>query len=573
MIRSVTLVPALLACACALPTTYAAAPPTQIEADTVLTNGQFDMRGTWVSAAAIKRGVIVAMGGATEVDRYKGPNTKVIDLHGAAVLPGLHDMHVHPMGAGLTELACRFPQGSGPAVVQKAVQECAAKHPKGEWITGGQWDAASFGATPPNKEFLDRAAPNNPVVLTDISGHSAWANSQALRLAHITGATPNPPGGIIEKDAKGEPTGLLRESGAALVRGIVPPYTAEQNAHALKSSLDLMLSYGITSLMDAVVDGSILQAYATLSDKGELKQRVKGCLVWGRAMPGSHNPSKPEYIALRNLYARERFSPSCIKIFLDGVPTDSHTAAMVEPYADAKGMDEARAKGLLMVPPDVLKSALIDFDAAGFTVKMHAAGDAAVREGLDAIEAARKANGFSSQLHEVGHNSFVQMSDIGRARSIAAVFEMSPYIWYPNPIIPDIAKAIGPERMKRWIPVKDAIDSGALVVPGSDWSVVPSVNPWIAIETLVTRQKPGGGSETLGAAEKITLRQAIDMFTVNSARAMGDRNQEGTLERGMLADMIVLDRNPFQIPITQVHDTKIKMAFIDGELVYQAAAK
>jgi predicted amidohydrolase YtcJ len=233
-------------------------------------------------------------------------------------------------------------------------------------------------------------------------------------------------------------------------------------------------------------------------------------------------------------------------------------------------MDEARAKGLLMVPPDVLKSTLIDFDAAGFTVKMHAAGDAAVREGLDAIEAARKANGFSSQLHEVGHNSFVQMGDIGRARSIAAVFEMSPYIWYPNPIIPDIAKAIGPERMKRWTPVKDAIDSGALVVPGSDWSVVPSVNPWIAIETLVTRQKPGGGGDTLGAAEKITLRQAIDMFTVNSARAMGDRNQAGTLERGMLADLVVLDRNPFKIPITQVHDTKVKMAMINGEIVYGA---
>jgi predicted amidohydrolase YtcJ len=570
MIRNVNLVPTLLACACALPAAYAAAPPTHMEADTVLTNGQFDMRGAWASEVAIKRGVIVAIGGATEVAGYKGPNTKVIDLHGATVLPGLHDMHVHPMGAGLSELACRFPQGSGPAVVQKAVQECAAKHAKGEWITGGQWDAASFGATSPDKEFLDRAAPDNPVVLTDISGHSAWANSQALRLAHITGATPNPPGGIIEKDAKGEPTGLLRESGAALVRGIVPPYTAEQNAHALKSSLDLMLSYGITSLMDAVVDGSILQAYATLSDKGELKQRVKGCLVWGRAMPGSNNPSKPEYIALRNLYARERFSPSCIKIFLDGVPTDSHTAAMVEPYADAKGMDEARAKGLLMVPPDVLKSALIDFDAAGFTVKMHAAGDAAVREGLDAIEAARKANGFSSQLHEVGHNSFVQMGDIGRARSIAAVFEMSPYIWYPNPIIPDIAKAIGPERMKRWTPVRDAIDSGALVVPGSDWSVVPSVNPWIAIETLVTRQKPGGGGDTLSAAEKITLRQAIDMFTVNSARAMGDRNQEGTLERGMLADLVVLDRNPFKIPITQVHDTRVKMAMINGEIVYGA---
>jgi predicted amidohydrolase YtcJ len=204
---------------------------------------------------------------------------------------------------------------------------------------------------------------------------------------------------------------------------------------------------------------------------------------------------------------------------------------------------------------------------------MHAAGDAAVREGLDAIEAARKANGFSGQLHEVGHNSFVQMSDIRRARGIAATFEMSPYIWYPNPIIPDIAKAIGPERMKRWIPVKDAIDSGALVVPGSDWSVVPSVNPWIAIETLVTRQKPGGGGEVLGAQERITLRQAIDMFTVNSAREMKDRAREGTLERGMLADLIVLDRNPFRIAVTQVHDTHVRLTMINGEIVYRADTK
>jgi predicted amidohydrolase YtcJ len=558
------------ACVIAVTAVDAASPAaTQLEADTILENGQFDTPGGWAAAAAIKRGVIVAIGDTTTVDHYKGSGTKVIDLQGATVLPGLHDMHVHPMGAGLTALACNFPQGSGPAVVQKAVQRCAAKHAKGEWITGGQWDAASFGATPPNREFLDRAAPNNPVVLTDISGHSVWANSEALRLAGITAATPNPPGGVIEKDAKGEPTGLLREAGAGLIRGIVPPYTPEQNAHALKSSLDLMLSYGITSLTDAVVDDSILRAYATLAAKGALKQRVKGCLVWGRAMPGSAGSGQSEYIALRNLYASERFSPTCIKIFLDGVPTDGHTAAMVEPYADAKA-DEVRAKGILMVPPAALNAALIDFDAKGFTVKMHAAGDAAVREGLDAIEAARRANGFSGQLHEVGHDSFVQMSDIRRARAIAATFEMSPYIWYPNPIIPDIVKAVGPERMKRWIPVKDAIDSGALVVPGSDWSVVPSVNPWIAIETLVTRQKPGGGGETLGAAERITLRQAIDLFTVNSARELGSRNKEGTLERGMLADLVVLDRNPFKIPINQVHDTHVKMTVINGEVVYGA---
>ena len=567
------LVGALIACAAAIPAVNAVAEPIQPEADLILTNGQFDTPNGWAAAVAIKQGVIVAIGETTAVGHYKGPNTQVIDLHGAAVLAGLHDMHVHPMGAGLGELACRFPQGSGPTVIQNAIQQCAAKHASGEWITGGQWDAASFGATPPNREFLDRAAPNNPVVLTDISGHSAWANSEALRLAGITGTTPDPQGGIIEKDSKGVPTGLLREAGAALVRGIVPPYTAEQNAHALKTSLDLMLSYGITSFTDAVVEGNILKAYATLADHGQLKQRVKGCLVWGRAMPGSSNPNKPEYIETRNLYARERFSPTCIKIFLDGVPTDGHTAAMLAPYEDTQGMDSARAKGLLMVPPEVLSAAVIDFDTHGLTVKFHAAGDAAVREGLDAIEAARKANGFSGLLHEVGHNSFVQMSDIRRARDLGATFEFSPYIWFPNPIIPDIVKAVGAERMKRWNPVKDAIDAGALVVAGSDWSVVPSVNPWIAIETLVTRRKPGGGGEELGAAEKITLRQAVDMFTVNSAREMGDRAKVGTLERGMLADLIVLDRNPFKIPVTQVHDTHVTLTMINGEIVYHAPAK
>ena len=566
-----TLTPLWSICALAVAAAYASvAAAAEPEADVIMDHGAIHTPSGVVSSLAIKRGVIIAIGDEATVAAHKGPTTKVMDLHGAAVLPGLHDMHVHPMGAGLSRLACSFPQGSSPAVVRAAVQQCAAKHAPGEWITGGQWDAASFGATPPNRQFLDEAAPNNPVVLTDISGHSAWANSKALQLAHITAATPNPPGGIIERDSKGEPTGLLREAGASLVREVVPPPTAEQNAQALKSSLDLMLSYGITSFTDAVVDGAILQAYATLSDKGELKQRVKGCLVWSRSMPARSNPSKPEYIEMRNLYARERFSPTCIKIFLDGVPTDSHTAAMVEPYADAGSMDAARARGLLQVPEDVLKAALIDFDKKGFTVKMHAAGDAAVREGLDAIEAARKANGFSGQLHEVAHNSFVQMSDIRRARGIAATFEMSPYIWYPNPIIPDIAKAIGPERMKRWIPVKDAIDSGALVVPGSDWSVVPSVDPWIAIETLVTRQKPGGGGEVLGAQERITLKQAIDLFTVNSAREMQDRTKEGSLELGLLADLIVLDRDPYKVPITQVHDTHVKVTMINGEVVYTA---
>jgi hypothetical protein len=413
--------------------------------------------------------------------------------------------------------------------------------------------------------------PDNPVALTDISLHGLWVNSKALQMAGIVASTANPAGGIIERDSAGAPTGVLRESAGGLVRKFIPPYTPEQNAKALAWSMQLMLSYGITSYTDALVEQNALEAYATLADRGVLKQRVKGCMAWGRSVISEPGKDTADFIVLRNLYARERFAPTCIKMFLDGVPTDGHTAAMVERYADATDTADPRAKGLLMMPAVALNKAVTDFDAQGFAVKMHAAGDGAVRAGLDAIAAARKANGFSGQLHEVAHNSFVQMSDIRRAREIAATFEFSPYIWYPNPIIPDIVKAVGAERMKRWIPVKDALDAGALVVPGSDWSVVPSVNPWIAIETLVTRQKPGGGGDTLGASEKITLRQAIDLFTVNAAREIGDRTRIGTLERGMLADLIVLDRNPFKIPVTQIHDTTVKMAMINGEIVYRAA--
>jgi predicted amidohydrolase YtcJ len=419
-----------------------------------------------------------------------------------------------------------------------------------------------------DRAMLDRAAPDNPVSLVDISGHSLWTNSRALELAGITATTPNPPGGIIERDASGRATGVLRESAGGLVGRLIPPTTEAQSLQALRSSLEEMLSYGITSFTDAVVGEAGLQAYATLADQGLLKHRVTACMI-GAGPPGGVGDAggAPTFIQYRHLYARDRLSPTCIKLLLDGVPTDGHTAAMVEPYADADGSGE-RDKGLLMVPADALNALVARLDALGFTVKMHAAGDAAVRAGLDAIEAARKQNGFSGQLHEVAHNSFVQMSDILRAREIAATFEMSPYIWYPNPIIPDIVRAVGAERMQRWIPIKDAIDAGALVVPGSDWSVVPSVNPWIAIETLVTRQAPGGEGEMLGASQRISLEQAIDLFTVNSARQSQMRNQLGTIEPGMLADLVVVDQNPFTVPIVDVHKTRVLSTLINGEIVY-----
>lgn len=544
---------------------FAATPPDS-QADLILTGGKIYASNGWAEALAVKRGVIVAVGESDAVARYRTPATQIIDLEGAAVVPGLHDMHVHPMGSGHMQRQCAFPQGSTPQRIVQAVAACVAKRPKGEWINGGQWDAASFGKQPVHRSLLDKVSPDHPVALVDISIHAVWLNSKALALAGITRDTPDPIGGVIERDSKGEPTGVLRETARMLAQRVIPPPSAQENLEALSWSLSHMMSYGITAFTDAGVDVASMRAYAALADQGKLKQRVRGCIAW-RPLPGNSEATQ-DPIELRNLYARERFRPDCVKIMLDGVPTDGHTAAMLDPYADIKA-DDARARGIAMVTPEVLKKALIEFDAQGLTVKMHAAGDAAVRSGLDAIEGARAANGFSGILHDVAHNSFVHMDDIRRARGLAATFEMSPYIWFPNPIIPDIAKAIGPERMRRWTPVKDAVDSGALVVPGSDWAVVPSVNPWLGFETLVTRQQPGGGGQALG--DPITLRQAFDLYTRNAARQLGNGSRTGVIAPGMLADVLVLDRNPFEIPVTQIHRTQVKLTIIQGEIVYRAA--
>jgi predicted amidohydrolase YtcJ len=535
-----------------------------VSADLVLKNGRIYAPAGWASAVAVRKGIIVAVGDDSSAASLACSDTRVIDLQGATVLPGLHDTHVHPMSAGLAEFQCQLPHGSSPDEILKILAKHVKRRAPGEWITGRAFEAASFGATPPNKAMLDSVAPDNPVLFGDISGHSSWANSKALALAGISRDTTDPPNGIIERDATGEPTGLLRETAGWGVARLVPPPTREQNAEALKWALDTMLAEGITALDDAAVNAPVAQAYADLADAGQLHQRVRGCLMYQEAA----------LIAMRGLYARDRFSPSCIKILLDGVPTDSHTAAMLEDYVPVPGRDESgREKGLLMVRPDDLNVLVTYFDAMGLTVKFHAAGDAAVREALDAIEAARKANGHSGLMHNPGHNSFVHMDDIGRARALGAALEFSPYIWYRSSIIDDIERAVRPHLMKRWIPIKDALEAGVLATAGSDWNVVPSVNPWIAIEAMVTREPPGGGGEPLGAAERITLEQAIDLYTINAARYRYAADRLGTIETGKVADLVVIDQNIFEVPITRVHATKVLMTLIEGAIVYESAAR
>ncbi|MEU7576353.1 amidohydrolase [Streptomyces sp. NPDC041068] len=545
---------------------------TERYADTILVGGQVRTPSGWADGLAVRAGVIETVGGRADVLRQRGPDTRVLDLAGDTVLPGLHDLHVHPIYAGVRERRCKIPQGSNLADTLRIVAEHVSRAAPGAWVLGGQWDAYALGGTP-DRTMLDAVVPDRPVLLEDTSGHSSWANSAALAIAGIGPGTPDPLGGVFERDAAGRPTGIQRETAADLLAASAPKPADEEVEAALEWALGEMLSYGITSFTEAAVGFTAgpraeLRAYTRLAARGAVKQRVRLCLVWS-----PHDPACEEVIAKRNLYAIGHLAPDCVKIFLDGVPTDSRTAAMIEPYKDTvEGRDdEAGRHGMLAIAPAVLDHAVTRFDRMGITVKFHAAGDAAVRAALGAIEAARAANGHGPYMHNVGHCTFVAKSDIERASQIGATFEVSPYLWRPSPICSDIAAAVGPEAVERAWPVREMLESGALVVPGSDWCVVPSVNPWSAIETLVTRQEPGGSSDSFGASQAITLEQAFDLFTVNSARQEGMTHRVGRIEPGMLADIVVVGQNPFEVPITQVHDTEVKMTFVEGEPAYDAA--
>jgi len=532
-----------------------------VPADVIYTHAHIATPEGWREAMAVAGGTILATGSEADLAGHRTSTTQIVDLAGKTVLPGMIDMHVHPEEAGHRAASCAFPQGSSGETVVAAVKACAGREAPGAWILGGQWDGSSLGKIAAHRRVLDAVAPNNPVALIDISLHSFWANSAALKAAGITRDTPNPPGGIIERDKNGEPTGVLRETAAQLLGSRIPTPSEEKRVAALGMATRMMLAEGITAYEEALMFEPSARAYAALADKGELFQHVRTCMA----------DRDQRLIALRHLYARQGLDISCVKMILDGVPTDAHTAAMLEPYADAdKVRDPAQIKGELMVDPATIAAKLTRYDAAGLTVKIHATGDAAVRAALDGIAAARAANGPYGPHHEISHANFVNPADIARAAALNVTFEFSPYVWFPSPPVRDVIRTVGPERMERFNPIRDALGAGVHIVLGSDWPVVPSMSPWVAIETLVTRQAPGGSPDEISPGQKLTVDQAVAMLTINAAQQLGISDRLGSLEPGKQADFIVLDRDIFTVPATTIHQTRVLRTVIAGKQVYSA---
>jgi predicted amidohydrolase YtcJ len=528
-------------------------------ADVLFVNAHVYTPSGWQSMMAVRGGRIVALG-----KRIKA--RQVIDLQGRTVLPGLYDMHVHPvLQAKGDEGRCRVPQDALAARLLEIVAVCVKAAKPGEWVSGGQWQSSLLAGTPITAATLDAISPNNPVMLYDVSGHSIWANSRALAAAGIGPGTPNPEGGIIERDSVGKPTGVLRETAGRLITTKIPPQPLAETERQLSKHLAMLAGFGVVGYVEAMAYRDDLKVYAALADKGVLKQRIQACIAFSES--GRPNPEFERTLADRKSFARASFNADCIKVFADGVPTESHTGAMLEDYQ--AGQPNAPAKGLLLFDPAKMAAHVTRWDKLGVTVMFHAAGDRAVRASLDAIEAARKANGVGGPIHQVGHSTFVDPADLPRFKALNTALEYSPYLWDPQPINDDITAAVGSPRIDRVWPIREGFEAGALVIAGSDWAVVPSPNPWIGIETAVTRRNPGGGTRSYGLAEAITLPQAITMFTKGAAQRMGIAAKAGSLESGKLADFIVLDRDPFAIPVTAIHETRVLETWIGGSQVFK----
>jgi len=540
-----------------------AAPDQRAPADTILVDGGIytvDSERSWAQAMAILDGRIVAVGTNDEILTLKGSGTAVIDLTGRMALPGFHDSHVHVMSAGVEEIQCPLTDLETVDAVLAAVKTCA-ESPVYGWVVGSGWNVALFPRTGPRKELLDEAVPGLPVILEDVDGHSAWVSSRALEIAGIDAQTPDPENGAIERDAKtGEPSGTVREAAMDLVEAHAPAPTAEMLRKGLKLALAHVREVGITSFIEARVDETEFETFKALAESQELTAKVRLSITYG--MFGSDDFET--LLARHDEIRGPRLNADSVKIFLDGV-IEGETAALLEPYLTRPG-----SRGSTSLTRAELDAAVTRFDAMGLQVHMHAIGDAATRAGLDAVAAARAKNGASDHRHHISHLQLIHPDDIPRFAELDVAANFQTLWAFPDDYIVKLnLPQVGPERVNRMYPIGSVRRSGGRLVAGSDWSV-STVNPWPAIEVALTRQDPRAyGGDVLNASERIDLASMIDAYTIHGAWLMHQDKETGSIEVGKAADIVVIDRDVFSVPATELSEVRVDLTLLDGEVIYR----
>lgn len=512
-------------------------------------------------AVAVSGKRIVFVGGAAEAARYIGPATRVLDLAGRAVVPAFQDSHIHLATGGVELGLCDLNDLATRDEILARVGEYAAAHPGEAWIVGGGWALPAFPEANPGKEDLDRLVPGRPACLSAADGHSVWVNSAALRLAGITAATPDPPGGRIERDPRtGEPTGTLRESAAELVEKLVPPLGPAAFREGLLRAQALANRFGITSIIEASASPEILDAYADLDRRGELTVRVLASIEVDPKRPPDEEATR--LTRLRDAYRTPHLRASAAKIFADGV-LESHTARLLEPYLDRPG-----DRGPLDIEPAVFGRLASALAAAGFPLHVHAIGDGAVRETLDAMEEAVRVSGRRDLRPHIAHLELIHPADLPRFRALGVTADVQALWAYPDAYITDLTVPIlGPERSARLYPIGGLVRAGARLAGGSDWSV-SSMNPLDAIQVGTTRRAPDAEPGPAWLPEEVVpLEILLAAYTVNGAWLSGEENDRGRLAAGLSADLVVIDRDPFAVPLSGIHDLRVLLTLFEGRVV------
>ncbi len=549
----------------------------QSTADSVLLHGRIytlDIKHPWAEALAIRNGKILAVGSDREISRLRGTSTKVIDAKGRLVLPGFTDCHVHFMEGSLLLQQIFLNGVKSIPEIQSRVKAYAATHPDESWLLGRGWNYPVFAPSGmPDKKYLDEIVPDRPVYLDGFDGHSWWANSKALEIAHITKDTPEPPGGSFVRDPKtGEPTGAIKEDAAdAIIRRAIPEPNHEQKLKTLLAGIELANRLGVTRVhglteIDALRDDlHNVDLIQELQRDGKLTLRFY--LAYRIDPPEVSKQQLREIVEARDHYHDDWIAAGAVKFFMDGV-IETHTAAMLAPYSD-----DSSLSGQLFWDIERYKKGVAELDRRGIQVFTHAIGDRAIRTALDGYEHAAQVNGTKDARHRIEHIEDVSADDIPRFGKLGVIASMQPLHAYPDD---DTLKAwapnVGPERAQRawaWHSIQAA---GGVLAFGSDWPVV-TLSPWEGLQNAVTRQTTEG--EPKGGwipSERISLADAIKGYTLNAAFAGHREKTEGSLEPGKLADLIVISQDLFKVDPMKIGETKVLLTMVGGRVVYNAGS-
>lgn len=511
----------------------------------------------FVSAVACAGDRIVAVG--PEAETLVGSGTRVIDLEGGLASPGFIDAHVHPATSGLDKLRCHFDDAHDAGSAVTAVAAYATANPNLSWIIGAGWAPSWFPGGCPAKELLDAVVPDRPVLVPNTDGHGAWANSKALAIAGIDRHTPDPADGRIERLPDGSPQGTLHEGAFDLVMAHAPEDTVDDFEAGLLRGQQELLGYGITGWQDAIVGDKIHEAYLRLAGSGRLKGRVVGAMWWDR----SRGMEQVHELVARREMSGARFRPTSVKLMVDGV-VENFTASMLESYLDESGQKTGN-QGIDFIDPEELRQIVAILDDHDFQCHFHAIGDRGVRNALDAIEAARDRNGPSDNRHHIAHIQVVHPEDIPRFARLGAIANAQPLWACHDDHQTDLTiPFIGEERYGWQYPFGSLLAAGARMGMGSDWGV-STANVMEEIDVAVTRTGSEGGpllpNEALGPVDALTA------FTSGSAYINHADDVSGSIAVGKLADLAVLDRDPFTDG--PFREARVVTTVVGGEVVYE----